>query len=226
MYGACSTRVVSATRQRCFRCTCAGNGWAPQPGECSMIRDLKQIVGDAHVATGDIASRWRVMGVAPTAVVAPATSEQVAQVLAFATARGLAREPAGAGSYLDSGRATERLDIVLSALRMSGVAEYEPADLTVSVEAGCSLHALQSKLLVHRQYLALDPPGSVASTIGAIVSRADAGPLRLSHGTPRDHVLGLELVTGDGRVMNLGGRVVKNVAGYDLVKLGIGARGT
>src|SRR5690606_33318492 len=135
-------------------------------------------------------------------------------------------ERAGAGTWLGWGRPPERVEIVLSVERLAGVEVYEPADLTAVVGAGMTLGGLEDTLGRHGQWLPLDAPGGGAGTLGAAVSLAEAGPLRLAHGTPRDHVLGLTLVTGDGRVLELGGRVVKNVAGFDLVKLVTGARGT
>lgn len=191
-----------------------------------MIERLRAIVGDLGLRTGSAAARFAVHGVVPGAVVLPASVDEAAAVLALASEKGWRVEPAGAGAWLDWGRPPERVDVVLSAERLAGVEAYEPADLTAVVGAGTTLGALDDTLGRHGQWLPLDPPGGGAGTLGAAVSLAEAGPLRLAHGTPRDHVLGLTLVTGDGRVLELGGRVVKNVAGFDLVKLVTGARGT
>jgi glycolate oxidase FAD binding subunit len=191
------------------------------------MRDaLGAIVGFVHVLDGDKARPWAVQGVAPKTVVFPRSADEAAAVLARATAEGWSVEPAGAGTRLDSGRPPRSLDIVLSSNRMITVAEYEPADLTISVGAGCEFETLQYGVSRNRQVVGLDPPLRSGATVGGIVARADAGPLRLAHGTPRDHVLGLQFVTGDGRVLDVGGRVVKNVAGYDLTKLVVGSRGT
>ncbi|MFO7260773.1 MAG: FAD-binding oxidoreductase [bacterium] len=191
-----------------------------------MIERLRAIVGEAGVRTGPAGAGWAVHGVAPAVVVAPGTVDQAAAVLELASREGWRVEPAGAGTWLGWGRPPERVDIVLSAERLAAVEAYEPADLTAVVGAGITLGALADTLARHRQWLPLDPAGGGAGTLGAAVSLAEAGPLRLAHGTPRDHVLGLTLVTGDGRVLELGGRVVKNVAGFDLVKLVTGSRGT
>jgi glycolate oxidase FAD binding subunit len=110
--------------------------------------------------------------------------------------------------------------------RLDQIAEYEPADLVISVGAAVSLAQMQQAVSPHNQFLPLDPAVAPNTTIGTIVSNGSAGPLRLAHGTPRDQVLGLEVVTVDGRVLEFGGRVVKNVAGYDLVRLFVGSRGT
>jgi len=191
-----------------------------------VIARLRGIVGDAGLRTGSAAARFAVHGVAPGAVVLPASVDEAAAVLALASEEGWRVEPAGAGTWLGWGRPPERVEIVLSVERLAGVEVYEPADLTAVVGAGMTLGGLEDTLGRHGQWLPLDAPGGGAGTLGAAVSLAEAGPLRHGHGTPRDHVLGLTLVTGDGRVLELGGRVVKNVAGFDLVKLVTGARGT
>jgi glycolate oxidase FAD binding subunit len=103
------------------------------------------------------------------------------------------------------------------------VVEHEPGDLTCAVEAGIRLSALQAALAVHEQRLALDPPGD--PTVGAALARNLSGPLRHRFGAPRDLVLGVTLVLADGTIANAGGKVVKNVAGYDLGKLVCGSQG-
>jgi glycolate oxidase FAD binding subunit len=137
--------------------------------------------------------------------VAPRSSEEAAA---------LVREAAAAGRK-----------ICLSARDMTAVAEYEPADLVISVQAGATLADIARAAAPHNQFLALDPAVAAETSIGSIVAKNAAGPLRFAHGTPRDQVLGLEVVTGDGRVLEFGGKVVKNVAGYDIVRLLIGSRG-
>ncbi len=133
---------------------------------------------------------------------------------------GMASVGAGAGDLAKQGP-----DLVLSARAMNEVVEHEPGDLMVAAGAGVELEALQSAVSKERQWLALDPPGGGKVTLGGVVSMGLAGPLRAQYGRPRDHVLGLTLVDGAGRVLRLGGRVVKNVAGFDLVRLTAGSRG-
>jgi glycolate oxidase FAD binding subunit len=140
------------------------------------------------------------------------------------TARTPLRISAG-GHWLDAGRpcpATETLDLS----GCSGVVEYEPGDLTLTARAGTSLADLAAITRAEGQWLPLDPSGPAGGTLGATVATASAGPLSSAFGTPRDQVLGCEIVTGAGRVVRAGGRVVKNVAGFDLVRLSIGAWGT
>jgi FAD/FMN-containing dehydrogenase len=140
--------------------------------------------------------------------------------------------PAGDGSADpdSAGRAGDsrgiRTPVLLSTIRLDRLIEHEPADLVIGVQAGLSLERLNAALAAQRQWLPLDPPAAPAATIGAIAARGDSGPLRAGHGTPRDMTLGIEIATGDGRLLRFGGRVVKNVAGYDGVRLAVGSRGS
>jgi len=102
---------------------------------------------------------------------------------------------------------------------------YEPADLTFTAGAGTAWMALQDATRSNGQWLPLDPPGVEDGTLGAMVATGAAGPLRLAYGAPRDHVLGVTLVSGDGRILRWGGRVVKNVAGFDVTRLSVGSWG-
>ena len=103
--------------------------------------------------------------------------------------------------------------------------QREPADLVATVQAGVTLDALRAELDQHQLWLALDPPGRPDRTIGSVVATGTSGPLRQGFGPIRDHVLGSTVATGDGRLVEAGGRVVKNVAGYDLTKLHVGGFG-
>jgi glycolate oxidase FAD binding subunit len=131
----------------------------------------------------------------------------------------------GGGTWLDAGRpcaATARLDLGTD----SGVVEYEPGDLVLTVRAGTSLAEVARVTRAEGQWLPLDPPGAAHGTLGATIATASAGPLASAFGAPRDHLLGCEFVTGAGDVVRPGGRVVKNVAGFDLARLVTGAWGT
>ena len=109
---------------------------------------------------------------------------------------------------------------------MRAVLEYTPEDMTVSVQAGIPLAQLQARLAEHNQWLPIDAPGADTLTIGALLAANRSGPRRLGHGTIREHLLGIKVVLADGRVIKAGGKVVKNVAGYDLCKLFVGSHGT
>jgi len=142
----------------------------------------------------------------------PATVQEAATVLA---------EASRAGQTVSIGR--EGGDIVLSTRRLDRVLEHEAGDLTVTVEAGVRLHALNDRLAEHGQMLALDPPGD--PTVGALLAGDLFGPRVHRYGRPRDLLLGITVVLADGAVANAGGKVVKNVAGYDLGKLFCGSQG-
>lgn len=132
---------------------------------------------------------------------------------------------AGAAHWLDAGRPTSASSI-LSLQAVSGIVDYNPGDLTLTARAGTSLDTIARAAAAEQQWLALDPFGPPSGTLGATVATASAGPLAFAFGTPRDNVLGLEIVTGDGRTIRSGGRVVKNVAGFDLTRLFTGSWGT
>ena len=135
----------------------------------------------------------------------------------------------GSGTWLDAGRPVVAIE-QLSTRELSGVVEYVPGDLVISVHAGTTLEEIAHETARHGQWLALDPyasqEGIDAGTIGATIATASQGPLSLGHGRARDLILGLSFITGDGTVVRGGGRVVKNVAGFDLVRLATGAWGT
>jgi glycolate oxidase FAD binding subunit len=184
------------------------------------------ILGRDQVASGEAVEGWRVGGGAPAAVAFPRTVEEVKEVMTAAAAEGWAVVPSGRGLSLAGGEACERLDVVLSTSRMDGTVDYEPADLTLSVEAGASLEAVANLTAGEGQWLPMEPPGSSSATLGGAFAYAFGGPLGTSFGRPRDLILGLTCVTGDARILRLGGRVVKNVAGFDLLKLLVGSQGT
>ena len=185
-----------------------------------------ELVGAAHVRVADASDA--VCGVVPSLVVSPADEEEVASVLSAATARGLAVVARGGGTKIDWGWPPERCDVVLSTSRIEGIVDHEPADLVCVVRAGTTLSHLQETLASapgFRQRLMLDPPQGDAATIGGMLATAASGPLRTRFGTPRDLVIGASFVLSDGTVGRSGGKVVKNVAGFDVAKLLIGSLG-
>ncbi len=195
-------------------------------GDGPILDALRRAAGADAVAVPR-PGEWSVHGAAARALVSPADADAVAAVLALCTAVGWTVEPAGAGTWLDHGRAPVRAaDVILCTRRLATRVQSEAADLVVGADAGVAFDTLQHRLAGDGQELALDPPHHETATIGATVALGAAGPLRAAAGTPRDHVLGVEVVTGDGRRLRFGGRVVKNVAGYDGVRLLTGSRGT
>ena len=187
---------------------------------------LSDRLSKAQVVEGSEAARWAVCGRVPQAVVFPENEEQVAEILSLSSAEGWRCVPGGRGSWLDGGQPPQGVDVLVSADRMSDITAYQPADQFIEAQAGAGLDELEHRTIECRQWLALDPPGGERGTLGAMVAVGTAGPLQAGFGSPRDQVLGATLVTGDGRVLGLGGRVVKNVAGFDLLKLITGSWGT
>ena len=188
--------------------------------------ELKRIVGESGILSEEQVVPYTFDGYTPKAVVLPASVQEMQEVLQFAVKQDLSVIPAGAGTKLGIGNLPQKVDLVLATTHLNSVVEYEPADLTVTVEAGIRLKDLQTELAKHRQYLVLNPPYADRCTIGGIVAANASGSFRLRHGTARNQVLGLRVVRADGTVVKSGGKVVKNVAGYDLNKLYIGAFGT
>lgn len=192
----------------------------------SLYDALSSSVGDAGILPDDQVTRYTVDGILPKVVVVPADISEMQDVLRIASERNVSVIPIGSGSKLSIGNVVPEIGIVVSTKRLNKVIEYEPADLTVTVESGIRLSDLQKELAVHRQYLPLNPPYADKCTIGGIVATNSSGPLRLRHGTARNLVLGLHVMLANGTVVKSGGKVVKNVAGYDLNKLYIGSFGT
>jgi glycolate oxidase FAD binding subunit len=154
-----------------------------------------------------------------------ASVEDVREVMHEAIAQ---REPLciqGAATWTNAGPLLEGRR-TLSLARLAGIIEYVPGDLTITAWAGTTLAELSHATAAHGQWLGLDPAGERAGTIGATIATASSGPLSHAFGTPRDLVLGLSAVTGYGDAIRAGGRVVKNVAGFDLVRLYTGSWGT
>jgi glycolate oxidase FAD binding subunit len=168
----------------------------------------------------------RVIGVQPQLAVSPGNEQQLAQLLKAADETGLAVIPRGGGTKLAWGNPPQRADIVLSTARLNAIVEHAHSDLTVTVEAGCTLERLAETLAKENQRLALDVLWPSHATIGGILSTNDSGALRLRFGSLRDLLIGITIALPDGTLAKSGGKVVKNVAGYDLPKLVTGALGT
>jgi glycolate oxidase FAD binding subunit len=164
-------------------------------------------------------------GVPVARVSRPGSVAEAGQVLAAAAAEGLAVAFVGGGSKLGLGNPPERVDLLVSTERLDQVLEHAAGDLVVRVQGGARLADLQAALAPAGQWLALDPPEPRA-TVGGVVAANASGPRRLRYGTVRDLIIGITVVLADGTVARAGGKVVKNVAGYDLAKLFCGSLGT
>jgi len=165
-----------------------------------------------------------VAGVAPRYVATPGSTDEAAEVMRIAAAHDLAVVARGAGTKQQWGLPPRRLDLVVDTRRLTGIVEHAAGDLVVVVRAGTPLSELAEKLAPAGQQLALDPmPGA---TVGGTVAVNTSGPRRMQYGTARDLLIGITVVRADGKVAHSGGKVVKNVAGYDLGKLMTGSYGT
>ena len=157
--------------------------------------------------------------------VAPGTTEEIAAMLRFANEKGLSVVPWGGGTKQGWGYPVAPA-LLLEMHRLNVLREHTWQDMTCTVEAGCTWSSLQSGLAQHGQFVALDPLRPEQATVGGIVATNDSGALRLKYGGLRDLIIGMTIVLADGTIAKTGGKVVKNVAGYDLHKLMIGAFGT
>ncbi len=189
--------------------------------------ELAGVVREAQVVSEPAqCAAYAVDGIVPKYVIYPESADQVAAVLKWAADHGLAVIPCRNATKLGIGNPPRRYDIALSLKQMNNVWHYEPADLTISVESGMKFSDVQHFVDRHKLWLPLDPPAAARASIGGILATNSSGPLRLRYGAPREMVLGLKIATTEGKIIKTGGRVVKNVAGYDFSKLLIGSYGT
>lgn len=156
----------------------------------------------------------------------PNTQSELAEVIACARKNRWRILPCGSGSKLSWGGLAKNIDVVVSTERLNRVVEHAVGDLTLTVEAGAKFCDIQTMVAKAGQFIALDPAYPQTATLGGIVATADAGSLRQRYGGVRDMLLGFSFVRSDGAIAKAGGRVVKNVAGYDLMKLFTGSFGT
>jgi glycolate oxidase FAD binding subunit len=170
--------------------------------------------------------RFRIIDEDFRIVAFPGTIEELSEMLKLAASERWRVIPAGAGSWLDMGNRPMEFHLVISTERLNGILEYEPADLTATLQAGCALAAFNKLAEANGQFIPLDPFGNSNSTIGGIIASASSGPMRCGYGTPRDWLIGIRVVDAEGKISTAGGKVVKNVAGYDLCKLYTGSFGT
>ncbi len=192
--------------------------------QASLASNLASIVGRENVAPGT--PEYAVDGLAPKSVIRPGTPDEVAGVMSYANANRLAVIPLGGRNHAGIGNLPERFDLTLDVSRLSQVVEFEPADLTITCQAGITLGALREATGAAGMVVPFDPALPGGATVGGVLAGALSGSARMSLGPPRDFTIGLRVVTADGKLTRAGGKVVKNVAGYDLCKLYIGSLGT
>ena len=167
-----------------------------------------------------------ILGVEAGNAVRPASVAEAERIMQAAASDGRTLAFAGGGTELGYGNPPERIDTLVRTDRLNAIVEYAPADMIVTVEAGLTLAQLQATLAPHGQRLALDPPVPERATLGGLIATNAFGPLRARFGTLRDLIVGITIVRADGTRARGGGKVVKNVAGFDLPKLMVGALGT
>jgi glycolate oxidase FAD binding subunit len=189
------------------------------------LEHARSLLASACGEVADATAADAVDGVAPALVARPAATAEVVEVMRAAAATGLTVVPRGHGTKMTWGRPPERVDLVVDLSRMAAVLDHAAGDLIVEAQAGTQLQRVQDTVAGAGQRLALDDPVG-GSSIGGVLATNLSGPGRVATGTARDLLIGVEIVRADGVVAKAGGRVVKNVAGYDLGKLVIGSFGT
>lgn len=190
----------------------------------SFEENLRAVVGTENLRAASAADGFS--GVLPQFVAEPKDEKQLATALSIANEAGIAVIPRGGGTKLDWGNPPQNAQLIVSTARLNRIVEHAWADLTTTVEAGCTLRSLQQTLAQHGQRLAFDGLWPERATIGGVLSTNESGSLRLRFGALRDLIIGVTIALPDGTLASSGGKVVKNVAGYDLPKLVTGAFGT
>ncbi len=191
-----------------------------------MADELSEIVPQGALLSSERSDEYAIDSIAPIAVVAPEDRGQVAEVMQWAARNGVAVFPRGGGTKLALGNIPENAGLALDLSRLNQVIDYQPGDMTVTVEAGIPLEALQRELAAARQFVPLESPAPSRSTVGGALSVGSVGAMAHAYGPPRDWLIGISVVGADGVETKAGGRVVKNVTGYDLNKLYTGSLGT
>jgi len=173
-------------------------------------KSLAQIVGDANISSHN-----------GTITVSPASAEEISEVLRLASSEHWSVAPVGGMMWCSS-----TANLIVSTRRLNRIIEHEPADLIAIAEAGVTLTDFNARLAENGQWLPLDPPDDGRATLGGVVATGIGGPQQFGYGRPRGSVIGMKVVLADGSMIKAGGRVVKNVAGYDLCKLFTGSYGS
>ena len=190
--------------------------------------ELRAICGPEHVVDDPAElQRQEILGVSPRVSVMPGSADEIVAILHFANEHGLNIVPAGGFTQQQTGNPPAQIDVLLSTARLTEVEHYDPGDLTVGIGAGYTVAHLSA--MVGKDglfFAAADPPLPQQATIGGLLATGMTGPHRQGYGGLRDYCIGVRFVTGDGRKGKGGGRVVKNPAGYDMMKLLIGSQGT
>jgi glycolate oxidase subunit GlcD len=199
----------------------------PQPGGRDARGPNKSLASDgAAQQLGKLIGEENICASSHPLVVLPGSIDEVCEVMKLAASEGWKVMPAGAMTWTDAGQPEQPVDIIVSTGKLNRIIEHEPADLIAVSEAGVTLKNFNDVLMQRGQWLPLDPPDDGRATIGGVVATGLGGAQQFGYGPPRKHVIGMKVVRADGSLIKVGGRVVKNVAGYDLCKLFTGSYGT
>jgi glycolate oxidase FAD binding subunit len=197
------------------------------PSSAARTSALESILDASRIETDPSAlGAYAIHGVSPASAARPASAAEAAEIVRYAVAEKLTVVPSGNRTKLELAGRPQSYDIALDLSALREIAHYDPADLTLSVDAGMPLWQLNATLFQHNQFLPLLTPYYSTSTIGGTIASGLDSPLRQFYGTARDFLLGAEFIDGIGARVKSGGRVVKNVTGYDLHKLLIGSLGS
>lgn len=188
----------------------------------NLVTELKELVSEDQIKPGV----KKPLGNMGEVTVFPRTEEEISSLLKYANDNEKKLSIIGGGTKRGFGGLTESADIELSLSEYKGIVEHTVGDMTLTVKAGTSFKEIQDYLAQYNQTISLDPSWPEHATIGGIIAANESGPKRLGYGSARDVVIGLRTVYPDGTVIRSGGKVVKNVAGYDMNKLFIGSMGT
>jgi glycolate oxidase FAD binding subunit len=197
------------------------------PASPSLANALGALMPEPYVSADPaVCAAYALQGAVPGCVAAPGNVAELAATLRAAQESRAAVVPWGGGTQQNISAPPERVDLVIRTERLDRVLIHEPHDLTISVEAGMTIGGLREYLARHGQMLPIDPPLPARATIGGLIATAADGPRRLGYGTLRDLLIGIGVVEAGGRVSKGGGMVVKNVSGFDMMKLYLGSFGT
>lgn len=191
------------------------------------VRALAAVAGPENVLGPEEAASLSIGGRAPAlGAIFPETIEQVQETIKLCSASHWSVIPHGGGTMAACCSRPASFDIALVSSRLTQITDYQPENLVFAAQAGLTGKATYAALAEHGQLLPLDPPRFNAATLGGIVAGRASGPARYAHGTPRDALIGVQVINADGEIVKGGGKVVKNVSGYDLCKLYCGSLGT
>ena len=192
----------------------------------SVTRQLDELIGRESVASAVNLSDYAIGPLVPVAAVKPANADEVAAVMAWAHRTGIAVYPSGGRTLTQLGNAPTRPGIALDLSGMNRIVDFQPADLTVIVEAGVTIAQLDTALAQDGKHVPISAPLAERATVGGTLATGISGPVRSAYGLPRDWLIGVSVVGADGSQTKAGGKVVKNVTGYDLNRLYTGSLGT